>query len=1051
MQKKITIWTYAKRALLILIAAVVVIFVSIYFLDVYKVSANINDFNNEYEDSYWENLEENGFISFQDIKTDRDSSQLSYSSKTGTYSPSATYILPYEDGADDVTKLKSARFDVELNYIYDEKIDAANKTAEIKELYEELKTKLNGYTRTKYVNDTVNNRLVLSNDKYDMYMNLYTSQFTLNQKDSEGNVIESWSSNPSEVDSAEGINKYQKAILTVTCVDGNKASTKTPIKYNSFTNGSEERTGLFIEPSFYVNVVEGTETEEAKVIVYYKLSQKGIDSTYIPKKITEKRMKELIARGNELVKQYKTENDGQYNVDSNGLPITEIAYSSAINGICPETGQPYSDKTKSFYNLVIDQSFKIVEKDANNNDLSEDERYFELKTTSDTAINACYRFLYEWCGYTEEDYLLDVGTEKQENSKARIDVAIEYKLGENGLEVMVPGNSIKTNTNEKGDYFMVTNMDVLQYFTSSRNFTNIKKNEKGYLVIPDGSGAVMEFNNAKANYSAYSKRIYTADLTFTSYTLTADTSDILLPMYAYVYQGPVVEPEDPSKSTIHPRAMVVEALEGAAQVSLNADTSNRGKNSFNYAYYSITFRESQKIVIGTNQYNRNKTTQYTVDGAFGDYRFAYMPLDLTKYDCSYNGVAKFYRDLIVSRSEGRLDVNGDKTTTSTLDLEVLGAYSYHTNFLGIGYTGKETLTTVDELQIIIDEITKLGINNINVYYKGWRNTGLVNTSFEKIKVSGLIGGKKALLKAINEYNDNIKIYPYVEFLEYEDFQESFGKSHYTARDVGGEYATKYPYELHSNVFNKKMKQIKVLSPAYYEAFSNELSKNYQKVLGINTIALSGLGSSLSGDYRRKQNVFKFTAVNEQIKAFLALEETGVDTLAIETPYAYALEFASNAYNVPYDSTKYEILDYNVPFYQLVINGLFDYSGESINENVEKGLNEHIMKCLETGSNPAFTFTYDDSSELLQTDYNNYYYTLYSRWLGDVEAVCDELNSLGIYNARLVSHERIENDVYKVVYETLDGSGNIEILLNYRRTVWSNGTYSVPAKSYQVVE
>ena len=74
MQKKITIWTYAKRALLILIAAVVVIFVSIYFLDVYKVSANINDFNNEYEDSYWENLEENGFVSFQDIKTDRDSS-----------------------------------------------------------------------------------------------------------------------------------------------------------------------------------------------------------------------------------------------------------------------------------------------------------------------------------------------------------------------------------------------------------------------------------------------------------------------------------------------------------------------------------------------------------------------------------------------------------------------------------------------------------------------------------------------------------------------------------------------------------------------------------------------------------------------------------------------------------------------------------------------------------------------------------------------------------------------------------------------------------------
>ena len=294
MQKKITIWTYAKRALLILIAAVVVMFISIYFLDVYKVSANINDFNNEYEDSYWENLEANGFQSFKDIKTERDSTALSYNSKTGVYSPAATYNLPYNEGADDATKLKSARFEVELNYIYEEQIDDANKTAEINDLYEELKLQLTGYTRNNYVSDNINNKLVLSNDKYDMYMNLYTSQFTLNQKDEDGNVIESWSSNPSDVDSAEGINKYQKAILTVTCVDGNKASTKTPIKYNSFTNGSEERTNLFIEPSFYVNVVEGTNGEDDKVIVYYKLAQKGIDSTYIPTKISEKRMKEII-------------------------------------------------------------------------------------------------------------------------------------------------------------------------------------------------------------------------------------------------------------------------------------------------------------------------------------------------------------------------------------------------------------------------------------------------------------------------------------------------------------------------------------------------------------------------------------------------------------------------------------------------------------------------------------------------------------------------------------------------------------------------------------
>ena len=105
-----------------------------------------------------------------------------------------------------------------------------------------------------------------------------------------------------------------------------------------------------------------------------------------------------------------------------------------------------------------------------------------------------------------------------------------------------------------------------------------------------------------------------------------------------------------------------------------------------------------------------------------------------------------------------------------------------------------------------------------------------------------------------------------------------------------------------------------------------------------------------------------------------------------------------------------------------------------------------MRCIETGSNPAFTFTFDDSSELLQTDYNNYYYTLYSRWLEDVKKVFDELNTLGIYNGRLISHERLSNDVYKVTYQTTDGY-TIQIILNYQRIAWTDGTYNVPAKSY----
>lgn len=307
---------------------------------------------------------------------------------------------------------------------------------------------------------------------------------------------------------------------------------------------------------------------------------------------------------------------------------------------------------------------------------------------------------------------------------------------------------------------------------------------------------------------------------------------------------------------------------------------------------------------------------------------------------------------------------------------------------------------------------------------------------------------------INENKDkNVNLYPQVEFIEYNDFKESYGRTHYTSRDVSGSYSEKYPYDLSSNIYNKKANKIMTLSPDYYNAFAVTLAKKYNKVLpDVGAISLTGLGSQLSGNYRRNKEIFKYTAVEEQIKSLNTLVDSGITDIALEAPYAYALAYASNVYNIPVASSGQEIIDYSIPFYQLVINGLMDYSGESINEKSEKGIAQHIMKCIETGSNPAFTFTYDDSSKLLQTNYNNYYYTYYQRWLSDVKTVCDDLNGLGIYECNLVKHERIANNVYKVTYQNkYSPEKEIVIILNYQKIAYSTSEYQAEANSYKVIK
>ena len=173
-------------------------------------------------------------------------------------------------------------------------------------------------------------------------------------------------------------------------------------------------------------------------------------------------------------------------------------------------------------------------------------------------------------------------------------------------------------------------------------------------------------------------------------------------------------------------------------------------------------------------------------------------------------------------------------------------------------------------------------------------------------------------------------------------------------------------------------------------------------------------------------------------------------MTLYKPYDYAFKYVDIAKNIPYQTTQYEILDYSIPFYQLVINGLFDYSGESFNANSEKGTMEHVMRMIETGSNMSFTFSYDSSEKLLPTDYNYYYYTMYTDWVDTVKEVYDDLFELGIYNGELVAHEYVSSNVFKVTYDT--ANGEVVIYLNYTRNnyVTPNGT-TVSPKSYKVVQ
>ena len=421
-------------------------------------------YNNEYEDSYWENLEENGFVSY-DILKKQVAAEYEAEEKATRISgtkPLSTYKLPYDESASDIEKINSARFENDLIYIYKLVSESAGfiSTPEFEEAYTLMKEKLDGVTRNDYLY-YVKNKLILSNNKYDLYFNFTTTQFELKEKDENGKVINSWSSTPKEYD----INN--QSIFRITCVDGAENTTETPIEYDSYLNSSYSYSEMSIYPSFSINVVKDSNGDAEKIIVYYTLKQKGIDPAYIPNKIILPRVRELIERCNKLVAEYKEENNGEYPVDSSGRKITELGFLTEINGINPATGKPFDSSSREFYYIIFSDCYGRIYFNENGEELPFEEQYYKLKYGADQMISYCYRFFYEWCGYTVDELVIDTGVEKHFPTTPIINVAIEYKLGENGLEIMIPNNSVKTNKNDEDDYYIVTSINLLPYIVVS--------------------------------------------------------------------------------------------------------------------------------------------------------------------------------------------------------------------------------------------------------------------------------------------------------------------------------------------------------------------------------------------------------------------------------------------------------------------------------------------------------------------------------------------------------------------------------------------------------
>lgn len=571
-----------------------------------------------------------------------------------------------------------------------------------------------------------------------------------------------------------------------------------------------------------------------------------------------------------------------------------------------------------------------------------------------------------------------------------ITVPVAYSLENGHLNFSVDAANIK-----EGKRYLLLSVDVLPAFAAA------DWNESGYMLVPDGSGALINYNNKTTE--SYDEYVYGDELSVEKETFSTVKENIHLPVFG-------------SSGGKSPFFAVI--TDGAAAASVTAASGNDERG-----YNTVSSRLNLRILTAKVMFSKSWTRQSAYrtskrDSELKNYTVRYYPLSGEKTD--YTEMASVYRKYL-TEEKGLTR----QTSEPVFNFDLLGAIDVKANFLGFTYYKPYALTTYKEALKITDELKKLGIENMSVRYLGWGNDGLQNNKLPKsAKAMSVLGGKKDLknmIKSLNE--DNIKLYLDTDFLSFDKGTKNASKTVYN--EVA--YQDDYMYSVYASRLDTTEKRLVIPSKA--SNYSERYLKSFLKY-GCN-ISLSSLTNTVYSDFGQKNNCTRYRVPGLFSEILKQYSESKI-SVAGESANDYALPYLEKILSVPVSCSGFRAENEEVPFYQLCLRGYIPISvpTQERSDNPVK----NYLKAVQTGCELLWTGIYEDAEILSDTAQDSYFSTTYSYWAEDaVEKYADYMPLLKKIGDSTVSEfEYVTEYVSKTVFEN-----GITVYVNFGETDYTD--------------
>lgn len=595
-------------------------------------------------------------------------------------------------------------------------------------------------------------------------------------------------------------------------------------------------------------------------------------------------------------------------------------------------------------------------------------------------------------------------------------IPVQYVLEEDCLAASIISEGIEEEVWEDPDTDpekkqSVMNVALLPFMGAAGS------DDEGYLIIPDGSGALIHFNNGRTGAAIYQQDVYGRDDALTIRKAATTTYDVNMPLFGIVRNG---------------RALMAVVENGDYQAQLNAMVNGQ-LTGYSNAYFAAQYihMEANTIMPGS-EHSTDVMLPTNTFRDMGNFTVRYYPL--AAENATYADVAAAYR--------AQLGLKESIADAATQQLEMVASIPSIDTFLGVPYESVRVLTSYEQAAQTLRDFAAEGLNDLTLRYTGWSKQSVRGKMVTGLDLDKRLGGKKAfdgLRQAVKETGAEMVLA--VDLIDiYEDGNGYW--SLFAATDSVNSTAKQVPEFLQSTGYqDPEGKPWYLLSPDKVPEAARKLAENLSSQ--VEGISLSVLGNTVYSSFG-KTGISRTSAGAYWTDALKTLSGS-MKNLSARTASSYAFPYIQQVDSAPCASSRFEVTDTEIPFYQMVTHGAMVLYTEPVNEdgNVRKAL----LRAIEYGMYPSWRVIAGDTALLSGTDYASWHAASLDAWREEIKNTAAWMAPLGVYaGMQMTGHEQVTATLSVTTYANGD-----MVLVNYGSEDAEHLGVTVPALGYAIKE